>query len=269
MESRVNKTLSFLSGVALLFLFSCADKERDIQPEFSTLPQKATTWRNNSELISSKQLFYDGNNNLKRFVAGPGFWDATNIIYDQKGRIYQLTNDKDEMFEQRNYNADGVLTSIINYNQLPTGGPVPAYERILIYNSEGKLRKVKQHSLTEPTPDQGSYNTYTYNAAGLIATDSAFKLDNGVTKFYNAIAYQYDDKAGLAQYDLEKSFESPPYRFFKLNHNITSQITTWANGNVTAATMEFEYNRNGSPTRSEVFSEGKLILTTDFEYLTK
>ena len=61
MKDLVNKVPSLISGVALLFLFSCADKEKDVQPEFTTLPQKATTWQNNSEVISLKQLSYDGN----------------------------------------------------------------------------------------------------------------------------------------------------------------------------------------------------------------
>lgn len=268
MKKPGNKIFSFISGVALIFSFSCTDEQKDQQPEFALQPRKAITRHNNAEVISSTQLFYDGNDKLIRFVAESGLRNATNIIYDQKGRIYQLADDNGGVFELRNYNTDGQLISITNYSLLPNG-PAPAYERDLIYNTAGKLRQVKQRSLTEPTPDQGSYNTYTYNAAGLIATDSAFKLDNGVTKFYNTIAYRYDDQVGLAQYDLEKSLENLPYRFFYLKHNIISQIITWANGNVTAVTMAFEYNRNGCPTRRKVFSEGELISTIDFEYLPK
>lgn len=262
------KSFSTLIGFCVVvFLFSC--KKEDDAPRVFTKcqPQTATKWRGNHEKLSTKQLSYDENGRLIRVVSGSGSGDVANIHYDQEGRIYQLTNDNGFAFEKRHYNNAGQLIKISHFADLllPTG-PWPTYERILTYNSVGQLREMRTQSNASSNTDS-SYTLYTYNATGQVATDSLFKIVDGIASFNNSNEYAYDDKIGLAAYDLESNLlDNEPYQFFPLKHNIISQKRTWNNGNITTATMQYQYNEIGYPIKRELYSNGELLSTTDFNY---
>lgn len=263
MKKLTQRIAALAGSLAMLFVVSCSDKDKDAEVVLASQPNIATTWQNNHEVISTNQLFYDDNNRLIRFVASNG--DAVNIVYNRLGNIYQLTNDAGVAFEDRHYDSDEVLTNITHYQLLPSG-PVPSYERVFDYNKAGQIRRVKFNALHGSAPEEAAYHTYTYNAAGLIVTDSAFKFINGFPNFYHTVSYTYDDKTGVSAFGLESNLENPPYRFYFLKHNITSKRITWANGHVTFSQMQFEYNKNGLPARRQVYADGKLISTTDFGY---
>ena len=258
---------SLFSCFVFLCLFSCSEKEEPsaASPVQVTkcVPLSDVTIYPKSVHYDSTEYIYESNNRLDKFIAKYSSTDIVDIIYNQNGSISQILDGNGTVFEQRKYGATGKLDSIIYLTNNPLGKAV--YAKIMEYNNVGLLKRI--NTVAPPGINmEPHYITFTYNAAGLIATDSIFDIIGNDTILNNTGEYQYDNKIGLYDYGFPFGTSNEMYIFFHYKHNITSEKRTYRNGRTNLVTFDYQYNSLDYPIEIKMYNRGTLIRKTTIEY---
>lgn len=264
---------SFICCVVFAGLFSCSEKAPEKLPEpLKTCRPESTTQNFGGSLtdVDSIKYGYNAAGQLiqRSYYNGvPGrFTNAYNLIYDANGRLYQLTDQTGRLEEQRQYNANGLLSRTTGYTYF--NGDTLAGEADYEYTASGQIKKVVGYKVDGGIRTMTDYRTFMLNSEGLVVKDSVFFISaNGSPAFFTSSDYAYDAKVGVSKFGIEPSNLHEAFRFFAQKHNVVSEkrIQNGVPG-VHTVTFQYVYNANNYPVKVDVINQGRIESTLKIRY---
>ncbi|MBK0403489.1 hypothetical protein I5M27_10870 [Adhaeribacter sp. BT258] len=274
--NKIYGIISTVLGCMLFLLVSCSDKNKDpnvnpqpknYRPAGSAMYDPAT-----NEVGDSTLHYYDSNGKLVQLVRSDGIsaGPPVNLAYDNLGRISEIMFPPGRVIQKRDYNGLAQLQKIHQYTDLNDAN-FKTSEQTFVYDIAGKLTRINSVSFDSRLgiSPMHSFNAFTYNAEGLIATDSLFILDNGNAWFESKTEFEYDNKKGVNEFGISlpmNSFADYLYLFAPLKSNIISITKTQRNSIPAKVTYQYQYNADNYPVKITRFSNGGILGTKRISY---